>query len=76
MTEPRPIELRDDSIRLGQLLKLAGLVDSGADVKLLLADGAVEVNGEVETRRGRQLADGDVVAFGGETVRVAAADRG
>jgi ribosome-associated protein len=61
-------------IRLGQFLKLADLVDAGSDVKPLLADGDVRVNGEVETRRGRQLAPGDVVAVdlpaGVRTVRV------
>jgi ribosome-associated protein len=57
-------------IRLGQLLKLAGLVGSGAEGKLLLADGAVTVNGEPETRRGRQLNPGDVVAADGESLRV------
>jgi ribosome-associated protein len=64
------IEIRGDSIRLGQLLKLAGIAESGADAKLLLADGIVTVNGEVETRRGRQLAPGDVIAAGDEAVRV------
>ena len=62
------IEIRGDTIRLGQLLKLAGMAESGADAKLLLADGAVTVNGEVETRRGRQLAPGDTVAAEGEEV--------
>ncbi|MGH3386252.1 MAG: RNA-binding S4 domain-containing protein [Nocardioidaceae bacterium] len=66
----RDVEIRDATIRLGQLLKLADLVDSGADVKALLADGAVSVNGEPETRRGRQLAVGDVVSVGGDQVRV------
>ena len=64
------IEIRGDVIRLGQLLKLAGIAESGADAKLLLADGAVTVNGEVETRRGRQLAPGDVVAAEGEEVTI------
>jgi ribosome-associated protein len=63
--------ISDEMIRLGQFLKLAGLVDSGADAKPLLADRLVEVNGEVETRRGRQLHRGDVVALGPEQVRVA-----
>jgi ribosome-associated protein len=57
-------------IRLGQLLKLAGAVDSGGDVKSVLGAGVVSVNGEVETRRGRQLHKGDVVALNGEQVRV------
>jgi ribosome-associated protein len=65
------IPIRDDTIRLGQLLKLAGVVDSGAEVKDLLATGAVSVNGESEERRGRQLRRGDVVAAGGERIRVA-----
>lgn len=58
-------------IRLGQLLQLAGLVDSGSDAKVLLAGGEVLVNGEPETRRGRQLHQGDVVEALGESVVVA-----
>ena len=56
------IEIRDDMIRLGQLLKLAGLVEDGSDVKELLADDAVRVNDEPETRRGRQIHPGDEIA--------------
>ncbi|MGN6612084.1 MAG: RNA-binding S4 domain-containing protein [Angustibacter sp.] len=66
----REVEIRGESIRLGQLLKLADLVDHGADAKPLLAQGLVSVNGEMETRRGRQLAKGDVVTLGGQSVRV------
>ena len=58
-------------IRLGQLLKLAGLASGGGDVKAILADG-VTVNGEPDDRRGRQLRDGDVVVAGGEELRVGA----
>ena len=57
-------------IRLGQLLKLAGVAESGGDARALIADGAVRVNGEPEVRRGRQLRRGDVVAVGGEQLRV------
>ena len=64
------IPIRDASIRLGQFLKLADMVDSGADVKPLLADGAVTVNGEVEMRRGRQLVPGDVITLADTTRRV------
>jgi ribosome-associated protein len=66
----REVTIRDDVIRLGQLLKLAGIADSGTDAKELLADGAVRVNGEPETRRGRQLRAGDVVDAAGEQVTV------
>ena len=68
--EPRDVEIREDSIRLGQFLKLADLVDNGAEAKPLLMQGLVFVNGEMETRRGRQLAKGDVVTVGGGSVRV------
>lgn len=64
------IAIGTEMIRLGQFLKLGGAVDSGADVKELLADGDVTVNGEPETRRGRQLHRGDLVTFHGVTVRV------
>ncbi len=61
MTEPHDVPIRDESIRLGQFLKLANLVDSGAAAKPLVAGGLVEVNGAAEARRGRQLVPGDVV---------------
>lgn len=57
------ITTRDGAIRLGQFLKLANLIDSGADAKHLLATQVIQVNGETETRRGRQLVRGDVVKF-------------
>jgi ribosome-associated protein len=67
------VPIRGDTIRLGQLLKLAGVVDSGSDVKALLAATAVWVNGERESRRGRQLHHGDVVRVGESELRVAGA---
>jgi ribosome-associated protein len=69
----REVHIRpeEDVIRLGQLLKLSGLADSGTDAKHLLVEGLVTVNGEVEERRGRQLRRGDVVAVEGEPVVVA-----
>jgi len=70
VSEPIAVSIRDESIRLGQLLKLADLVEAGADVKPLMVQGQVSVNGEVETRRGRQLVKGDVVTLGGESVLV------
>ena len=64
----RAVPIRDASIRLGQLLKLADLVDDGSEAKAVLAQGLVRVNGEVETRRGRQVGPGDTVDLGGDTV--------
>jgi ribosome-associated protein len=66
----RDVAVSGEGIRLGQFLKLANMVDAGSDVKTLLADGVVLVNGEVETRRGRQLATGDVVTVAGTQLRV------
>jgi ribosome-associated protein len=57
------VAIRDEVIRLGQLLKLAGVADSGAEAKELLAAGAVRVNGEVDGRRGRKVRPGDVVDY-------------
>jgi ribosome-associated protein len=67
----RDVAIREDSIRLGQLLKLAGLADSGGHARELVQAGEVLVNGELETRRGRQLRRGDLVTVDGEKVRVA-----
>lgn len=64
------VPIREDMIRLGQFLKLANLVEHGGQAKDVIAAGEVEVNGEVDVRRGRQLHAGDVVSFGGQTVRV------
>ena len=67
---PRDVEIRGESIRLGQLLKLAGVADTGGEARELVQDGAVRVNGEVETRRGRRLRAGDVVEAASERLRV------
>ena len=64
------IQIRGEMIRLGQLLKLSNLAGSGADARDLLLESGVTVNGEIETRRGRQLHRGDVVAIGDEAMRV------
>lgn len=65
--------LRDseDHIKLGQVLKASGLTESGADAKQAVQDGEVRVNGEVDTRRGRKIHDGDVVEYDGNTIRIA-----
>ena len=68
----REVEIRGDTIRLGQLLKLAGLAGGGGEVKALLAGHGVTVNGEPESRRGRQLHGGDTVEVELERLRVVA----
>jgi ribosome-associated protein len=65
------ISVGPDGIRLGQLLKLANLVESGGAARPLLAAGRVTVNGDVETRRGARLRAGDVVAVGDARITVA-----
>ena len=62
--------IRDDFIKLGQDMKLAGMVGSGVDAKMLIQDGQVEVNGEVEYQRGKKLHEGDVITFNGESVQI------
>ena len=64
------ITIKDDFIKLGQALKLAGMVGSGVDAKIVIQEGEVEVNGEVETRRGRKLVVGDVFTFDGESFKI------
>ncbi|WP_028637008.1 RNA-binding S4 domain-containing protein [Nocardioides sp. URHA0032] len=71
MAEPYDVPISDESIRLGQFLKLANLVESGSEAKPLIAAGMVRVNDEVETRRGRQLVKGDVVSLAAQSARVA-----
>ena len=70
MSEEHEIAVRGDMIRLGQLLKVAGLVDAGGEVKGYLAAHTVLVNGEPDNRRGRQLHPGDEVAIGARTLRL------
>jgi len=64
------VPIRDEMIRLGQLLKLASLVEDGVEAAELIKNGLVKVNGEIEERRGRQLHHGDVVTVNGESVRI------
>ena len=70
MTDYNDVPVEDDSIKLGQFLKLANLIESGGEAKRVLAGGIVRVNGEVETRRGRQLVAGDTVTVRGSTVGI------
>jgi ribosome-associated protein len=70
VTMPRDVEIRGDTIRLGQVLKLAGIAASGGEARALVEEGRVTVNGEVERRRGRQLRPGDEVAVDAEALRI------
>ncbi len=64
------LSIRDDMIRLGQLLKLASLAEDGVEAKALIDNGLVRVNGEIEERRGRQVHPGDTVSVNGVTLRI------
>lgn len=68
------IQLKDDFIKLGQALKLAGLVETGVEAKIVIQDGEVKVNGIVETQRGKKLVDGDVVEYNGQQFSIKAND--
>jgi ribosome-associated protein len=71
----RDVSIRGDTIRLGQLLKLAGVVGTGGELKALLAETPVLVNGEPDARRGRQLHPGDTVLVGDEQLRIVSPPR-
>ena len=64
------IEIQEDNIRLGQLLKVANLVSTGGEAKALIQGGEVRVNGEIETRRGRQLKHLDLIELGGQELQI------
>lgn len=64
----KSISIKDEFIKLGQAMKLAGLADTGVDAKFAIEDGNVKVNGETELRRGRKLYNGDVFTFNGNEI--------
>ena len=64
------IILRGEFIKLGQALKASGFVESGVEAKEVIQDGLVLVNGELETRRGRKLYEGDVVSFEDKKIKI------
>lgn len=64
------IREEDEFIKLGQALKKAGMVSSGVDAKMVILDGLVNVNGQVEFQRGKKLHEGDVISYNGETVKI------
>ena len=63
------IKIRDEFIKLGQALKLAGVVEDGVEAKFVIQDGLVKVNGEVDERRGRKVYEGDVISFNGQDIK-------
>ena len=66
----RTVEINKEPVELYKILKFEGLTSSGGEAKLLIGDGQVTVNGEVETRRRRKMVDGDVIGFRGEQLRL------
>ena len=64
------IKLKEEYIKLGQALKAAGLVESGVDAKFAVQDGLVQVNGQVETQRGKKLVEGDIVEYDGNSIKI------
>lgn len=64
------ITIKDEFIKLGQALKLSGLVEDGVEAKYAILDGLVKVNGEVDLRRGRKLYEGDIISYEGEEIQV------
>ena len=70
MSAVQSFKIKDDHIKLGQVLKAVGMVESGVDAKFVIQDGLVTVNGEVETQRGKKLHGGELVSYNGETVKI------
>ena len=68
----RVIKITGEFIKLDSLLKLASIVQSGGEAKMIIADGGVLVNGEVTTERGRKLRDGAIIKALGQTVKISA----
>lgn len=66
----KEIKIKDEYIKLGQVLKAAGCVSSGLEAKIVIQDGEVLVNGEIETRRGKKLFGGETVSFDGEEIQI------
>lgn len=64
------ITIKDNFIKLGQALKLAGLVESGVDAKIEIQEGFVKVNGKVEVQRGKKICPGDVISYNGQQIKI------
>lgn len=68
------VKIKDDFIKLGQAMKLAGMVDSGLDAKIVIQNGEVKLNGQTETQRGKKLVSGDVFEYNGQSAKIANKD--
>lgn len=66
----KTVKIKDEYIKLGQAMKLGGLVGSGVEAKIVIQDGEVTLNGEVELQRGKKLHNGDIVSYHGETIQI------
>lgn len=66
----REVEINKEPVELYKILKFEGLAENGGSAKLMIGEGGVCVNGEVETRKRRKIVDGDVIEFQGETLNV------
>lgn len=64
------VKIKDEFIKLGQVLKLSGMADSGVDAKIMIQDGLVKVNGETEYQRGKKIRSGDIVEYNNNSIRV------
>ena len=64
------VKIEDEFIKLGQVLKLAGIVGSGVEAKIVINDGKVKVNNEIVMQRGKKLHNGDIVSYNGETMKI------
>ena len=66
----KSVKIKDDYIKLGQAMKLGGMVSSGVEAKIAIQGGEVILNGRTELQRGKKLHDGDIVSFNGETIQI------
>ncbi len=64
------VKIRDEYIKLGQVLKLSGMADSGVEAKIMIQDGLVKVNGEIELRRGKKIRSGDMIEYKDNSIRI------
>ncbi len=64
------IQIRDEFIKLGQALKLAGVVEDGVEAKYVITEGLVKVNGKTDLRRGRKVYDSDVISYNGQEIKI------